>query len=128
MKQTVVIKVSLNGQKSFFGELDEHKARSKAFKIAVGIPGVESVSLKGEEKDQMEVKGDGIDTVKLTTLLRKNLGRADIVSVAEDKKEDQMAESILQPMVWSPSYGGGVPSYVVPMCYYQDSYSTCSIS
>ncbi|XP_042974149.1 heavy metal-associated isoprenylated plant protein 16-like [Carya illinoinensis] len=84
MKQTVVIKVSMDGHKSIFCELDGQKARSKALKIAVGLSGVVSASLKGEDRDQIEVKGDGIDTVKLVSLLRKNVGRADIIKVTED--------------------------------------------
>ena len=34
------------------------------------------------------VKGKGIDTVKLTRLLRKNVGKANIVSVAENKEDE----------------------------------------
>ncbi|KAG2683224.1 hypothetical protein I3760_10G022900 [Carya illinoinensis] len=75
--------------------------KTKALKIAVGVSGLESASLKGDDNDQIEVKGDMIDTVKLTTLLRKKVGPAHIISVKEEKKVEFIA--------WP--YGGGVPSY-----------------
>jgi hypothetical protein len=80
MKQKVVIKVTINGQKS----------RSKALKIVVGVHGVESVALAGQDKDQIEVIGDGVDSVALTTLLRKNVGYSELVSVGPvpEKKDD----------------------------------------
>ena len=43
LQQKVVIKVAMNGQKS----------RTKALKIAVGVSGVESAALKGQEKDEI---------------------------------------------------------------------------
>ncbi|KAJ8567926.1 hypothetical protein K7X08_020648 [Anisodus acutangulus] len=72
MKQKVVIRLSLSGNDS--------KYRTKAFKIAVSQPGVESAAIQGEEKNQLEVVGE-IDAASLTSLLRKNLGQADLVSV-----------------------------------------------
>lgn len=39
------------------------------------------------DKDQIEVIGD-VDVVNLTTKLRKKVGFAEIVSVSEDKKEE----------------------------------------
>jgi hypothetical protein len=70
--------------------------------------GVEAASLKGQDKDQIEVKGEGIDTVKLTTLIRKKVGHADIVSVAEEKKEEKKDGAAVQ-VVWP--YTSGVPNY-----------------
>ncbi|XP_057460284.1 heavy metal-associated isoprenylated plant protein 47-like [Actinidia eriantha] len=82
MKQKMVVKISMNG----------HKCRSKALKIAVGIQGVESAALQGQDKDQIVVTGDGVDAVVLTTSLRKGVGHAELVSVSPvkegDKKED----------------------------------------
>jgi carbamoylphosphate synthase small subunit len=85
---------------------------------------VEAASLKGNEKDQIEVKGEGIDTVKLTTLIRKKVGHADIVSVEEEKKEEKQAEKkdeAAVQLVWS-----GVPSYPI---YHEinQEYPFCSI-
>ncbi|KAJ4830584.1 hypothetical protein Tsubulata_031053 [Turnera subulata] len=124
MKQKVVIKVTMNGPKS----------RTKAMKIAVTHSGVESAGWGGKDKNQIEVTGDGVDAAELTTLLRKNVGYAELVSVTpvgdkkEDKKEDKKDEEKMQQVVWP--YGGGVPHYVYPVNYqyqYQDSYSSCSI-
>ncbi|GAB4859296.1 hypothetical protein Ancab_010758 [Ancistrocladus abbreviatus] len=70
MKQKMVVKVSLNGKDS----------RCKAMKIAVSKHcGIESIGWKGE--NQLEVVGDGIDVAKLTDLLRKKVGRTEVVSV-----------------------------------------------
>ncbi|GFP78736.1 hypothetical protein PHJA_000017100 [Phtheirospermum japonicum] len=69
------------------------KCHSKALKIAVGIPGVESVELAGKEKDQVVVIGDGIDSVELTRRLRKKVAHAELVSVGEAKKEQSKSSS-----------------------------------
>ncbi|KAK1566529.1 hypothetical protein Q3G72_001130 [Acer saccharum] len=86
MKQKVVIKVTINGQKS----------RPKVMKIVVGSFGVESVAWKGDDKNQIEVIGDGLDPAVLTLLLRKKLGYADLVSVEEKKDEKKEDEAKLQ--------------------------------
>ncbi|PON94099.1 hypothetical protein TorRG33x02_101380 [Trema orientale] len=63
------------------------KCRSKALKIATAEDGVTSVALKGENKNQMEIIGDGIvDAAGLAETLRKKVGYADIVSVEEVKE------------------------------------------
>ncbi|KAL1817977.1 hypothetical protein ACET3Z_020551 [Daucus carota] len=78
MKQKVVIRVDMS---------DPKKSKAKAIKTAATIPGVESVAIKGDSTDMLEVIGNEIDTVELTNLLRKNVGGADLISVvpAEDK-------------------------------------------
>ncbi|KAK0588370.1 hypothetical protein LWI29_000111 [Acer saccharum] len=81
MKQKVVIKVMINDQKS----------RPKVMKIVVGSFGVESVAWIGDDKNQIEVIGDGLDPAVLTLMLRKKLGYADLVSV-EEKKEEKKDE------------------------------------
>ncbi|CAK9151835.1 unnamed protein product [Ilex paraguariensis] len=117
MKQKVVISVSMNGQKS----------RSKAMKIAVGVSGVESAALKGQEKNQIEVVGESIDAVVLTSLLRKNVGSADLVSVSavggEPNKETpaKKNEATPQPPAWYWQYPP-VPQYQI---YQTDP--TCTI-
>ncbi|XP_010251978.1 PREDICTED: uncharacterized protein LOC104593713 [Nelumbo nucifera] len=102
MKQKVVIKVPVNGSKS----------RIKALKIAVGIQGVESASLQGEDKSQIVVEGEGIDSITLAVSLRKSLGSAELVSVSEvkEKKEEKTNTSqsttaaTVQPVDWFLSY------------------------
>ncbi|KAK8694226.1 hypothetical protein V6N13_071782 [Hibiscus sabdariffa] len=109
----MVVKVTMKNEKS----------RSKALKIAVGVSGVESASLKGDDKSQIEVTGDGVDAVKLTSLLRKSMGHAELVSVADDKKEEKKDEAKSEP----PLYYVSTPCY--PPYYYQavPSEPSCSI-
>ena len=45
--------------------------------------------LKGQDRDQLEVKGKWIDIIKLAMLPRKKVGRASIVCVAMFKKEEK---------------------------------------
>ncbi|XP_078171431.1 heavy metal-associated isoprenylated plant protein 16-like isoform X10 [Carex rostrata] len=77
-KQKFIVKLSL----------DDAKKRTKALKTAVTMNGVDSVTLDG---DKLVVIGDGTDSVCLTSLLRKKLGYADLISVgsAEEKKEEK---------------------------------------
>ncbi|XP_061350175.1 disease resistance protein RGA5-like [Gastrolobium bilobum] len=111
----VVIKVSMNSPKS----------RSKAMKIAVGVSGVETAAIQGENKDQIAVTGERIDSVCLTSLLRKSFGHAELVSVGsvEEKKE----EGITLPIVWP--YVSGVPQYPVYDIRHPSQYQepNCSI-
>ncbi|KAK7845013.1 heavy metal-associated isoprenylated plant protein 16 [Quercus suber] len=83
LQQNVVLQVTMDGlsQWWFFRIMKGDHARKKAMRIAVGLSGVESATIKGQDKDQIEVKGEGIDTVKLATTLRKKVGHANIVSV-----------------------------------------------
>lgn len=78
--------------------------------------GVLSISHEG---DKLIVVGDGIDSVTLTTLLRKKMGYVELVMVTmvEEKKETQEkkevkleeeAKSNNKPLIW-PDY------YVQPM-------------
>ncbi|KAH7533545.1 hypothetical protein FEM48_Zijuj04G0142300 [Ziziphus jujuba var. spinosa] len=125
MKQKVVIKVSLNDQKS----------RTKAIKTAVGVDGVIQAALQ-TEKNQIEVTGNDLDVVLLTTLLRKSLKYAEVVSVSvvEDKKEEKKDEKKDDPpkLVWTP-YAGGVPLNVIydphhnPYQYQYQQDPSCSI-
>ncbi|RVW46209.1 Heavy metal-associated isoprenylated plant protein 16 [Vitis vinifera] len=98
MKQKVVIKVAMNGQKS----------RTKALKIAVGVSGVESAALKGQEKDEIEVTGEEIDVVALTFLLRKNVGNAEVVSVGAAEKKEQKKEEKKEEQKMSQLYTPGI--------------------
>ncbi|CAN4103106.1 unnamed protein product [Withania somnifera] len=130
MKQKVVVRLSLNG--------NDHKYRTKALKIAVCQSGVESAAIKGDQKNQLEVVGE-IDAATLTSLLRKNLGQADLVSVGpasggdnkdektgSDKKPQVPAAVVQsQPALYYYEY----PFYRYPAYEVTDSYgqSGCSI-
>ncbi|KAL0362541.1 UNVERIFIED_CONTAM: Disease resistance protein Pik-1 [Sesamum calycinum] len=99
--------------------MNDDKSRSKALKISVCVSGVESAALTGEGKNQVEVVGEGIDAVELTRRLRKNVAYAELVSVAEVKKEGAPAAKVVTPnpqptVVWTyaPPYDG-FPQYPV---------------
>lgn len=49
--------------------------------------GVESATIKGDHKNEIEVTGDGIDAADLTTSLRKKFPGAELMRV-EDVKPD----------------------------------------
>ncbi|KAL5755525.1 hypothetical protein ACOSQ2_020271 [Xanthoceras sorbifolium] len=93
-------------------------------KIAVGAFGVESATLKGNDKDQIEVTGDGIDAAKLTRLLRRKIGYAVLESLStaaaaggggDKPKENEVNEAKME-VVW-PSYHAAMPLY-----YHDNSY------
>ncbi|XP_059664643.1 heavy metal-associated isoprenylated plant protein 16-like [Cornus florida] len=122
MKQKLVIKVCLNGKKS----------RSKAMKIVVGISGVESAALQGADKNQIEVTGDGVDAVVLTTALRKNVGYAELVSVTavgEKKPEPRKIEAnvVQPPLIRTPCYQYPPCRMIYEYWEYPDQDPICSI-
>ncbi|KAK1629935.1 hypothetical protein QYE76_004250 [Lolium multiflorum] len=77
VKQKIVLKLPLDGERN----------RRKAFKATVSMAGVTSATMEG---DKIIIVGDGIDTIGLTTMLRRSLGRAELVSVSsgDDKRKD----------------------------------------
>ncbi|KAF5823144.1 hypothetical protein HanRHA438_Chr01g0036041 [Helianthus annuus] len=105
MQQKIVVKVSM----------DSDKKTRKALKIAVSISGVVSASFVGSDKDQIAVTGDGIDSVELTTLLRKKVGYTELLSVGpvEAKKEEPKKPTVQV----DPSYQYYYQSYGVPYYY-----------
>ncbi|KAF8007515.1 hypothetical protein BT93_K1509 [Corymbia citriodora subsp. variegata] len=117
MKQKLVIKVSMNNHTSGFYCFGPQSPHSKALKLVGGFQRVQSMALVGD-RDQIEVTGD-VDVANLTTLLRKKVGPAEIVTVSkadeEDNKESEGEDKAAQPISWS--YVGGVPhrevAYVV---------------
>ncbi|KAK7837165.1 heavy metal-associated isoprenylated plant protein 47 [Quercus suber] len=81
MKQKIIIKVHVRCD----------KCRSKAMTVAAATDGVMSVSLQGEDKDQVVVIGEGVDAACLTSTLRKKVGYARLETVEEvkDKPADK---------------------------------------
>lgn len=77
VKQKIVLKLAL----------DDEKKKRKAFKAAVGMAGVTSATMEG---DKIIIIGDGVDPITLTTMLRRGLGYAELLSVSsgDDKKKD----------------------------------------
>ncbi|XP_010422375.1 PREDICTED: uncharacterized protein LOC104707675 isoform X1 [Camelina sativa] len=61
------------------------KCRSEALKIGAKTTGagVTFVGIEGEEKDKVVVIGEGVDAACLVVRLRKKVGFADIISVAD---------------------------------------------
>ncbi|KAJ8748147.1 hypothetical protein K2173_000555 [Erythroxylum novogranatense] len=117
-QQKLVINVTFNGNKS----------RSKAMKIAVGFAAVESVAIGGEGKNKIEVVGDGVDAVKLTSLLRKRVGYAVLETVAPVEKKEEKKPAP-PPLQIQPSWSLGPYQYVYEV---RDQYSVhdpspCSI-
>ncbi|XP_026661879.1 heavy metal-associated isoprenylated plant protein 16-like [Phoenix dactylifera] len=109
VKQKIVMKVTM----------EDSKKRSKALKSAVGSPGVISASVDG---DKIVVEGDGIDSIALTTTLRKRMGYVELVSVAAtDEKKEEKKEEETKPVAWpypiqvAPPYGYHQPNYE-PSC------------
>ncbi|ONH99454.1 hypothetical protein PRUPE_6G030400 [Prunus persica] len=100
MKQKIVVSVPMHCD----------KCRTKALKIAAAAHGVNKVSIE-VDKGHMEVIGDGVDSVCLTSLLRKKLGFATIVKVEEVKgaKDDKKEEKATPPP--------GCVQYCPPMYY-----------
>ncbi|CAN1781487.1 Heavy metal-associated isoprenylated plant protein 16 [Linum perenne] len=106
--------------------MSDQKSRAKAMKIAVTVSGVDSVAIAGESRNEIVVTGEGIDAVKLASLLRKSVGFADILSVgdAEFNADGHRIMSPdntnvahgrqLQPIAWGNDYYGNqldVPNY-----------------
>ncbi|XP_031283944.1 disease resistance protein RGA5-like [Pistacia vera] len=125
MKQKVVIKVSMHCQKCY----------SKALKNVVGASGVESAAIKGEDKSQIEIIGDGMDAVELATSLKKKFKYAELVSVGpagdgpkkEEEKENKATVEVKPVDYWS-YYQGGMPYYDYRVVYADPYYpSNCFI-
>lgn len=88
------------------------------------ITGVDSASLQ-QDKDQIEVTGNDVDVVLLTTLLRKSVKFAEVVSVnpvGEQKKEEPKLDQII--VGWPQQYQ--VSPYPYCSQYYEPSPS-CSV-
>jgi len=66
------------------------KCRSKAMAlVAAAAGGVDSVAIAGTDRDQVVVVGEGVDSIHLTSALRRKVGPAHILQVGEDKKDDK---------------------------------------
>ncbi|TKW39978.1 hypothetical protein SEVIR_1G215600v4 [Setaria viridis] len=93
-KQKIVIKVQMSCD----------KCRSKAMALVAAKGGVVSVAIAGADRDQVVVVGEGVDSVELTSTLRKKVGPAQLVQVGEDKKEVK-PPAAAAPAPYNPWYG-----------------------
>lgn len=85
------------------------------------------------EKEQVEVIGDGVDSMTLTMSLRKKLGHADILSIEEvkaaAKKEEEKKPAVEPvPILWTPGYNYvQYPQYPMHCQVVYDEPSNCSV-
>ncbi|XP_068645089.1 uncharacterized protein [Aristolochia californica] len=54
----------------------------KAMKTAAGVPGVTTVAIEGNDRNQMVITGQGIDVAQVIHVMRKKFGYAELVSVS----------------------------------------------
>ncbi|RWR84860.1 heavy metal-associated isoprenylated plant protein 46 [Cinnamomum micranthum f. kanehirae] len=129
MKQKLVVQVDMHDAKS----------RSKAMKIVVGLPGVISATVEAD-KNQLTVVGDGVDSINLTTQLRKHMSSkierllctsmvsSQLVSVTPVDEKKKEEEKKPEPIVAWPYHH--YPTVAQPQCFYEPGYSrndNCSI-
>lgn len=80
--------------------------------------------MQGDEKNQLTVIGDGVDAVSLTSLLRKKLGFAELISLVpynnnnygmmENWEEDLTAcKPTIQPIAFPQQSSYYVPPYYI---------------
>ncbi|KAM3222419.1 hypothetical protein P3L10_021689 [Capsicum annuum] len=116
MTQKVIIKL--------FIDRNDQRSRTKAFKIAVSQPGVDSAAIKEGESYELEVVGEHIDAVILTNCLRKKLGHVELISVGpidDDNDNDNDNHNTVstnsdanpQPNIYSYFPDFGAPQYQV---------------
>lgn len=78
------------------------------------------MALRGADKDQIEVIGEGIDTVELAKALRKKVGCADLLSVGpakEEKKPAPAATTTSTNKNETPTVPVQVLTYPMPLSY-----------
>jgi hypothetical protein len=96
VQQKIVIKVQMSCD----------KCRSKALALVAAAGGVDSVAIAGADRDQVVVVGEGVDSIHLTTALRRKVGPAHILQVGENTKEADKKPPAAHPL----------PDYY-PWCY-----------
>jgi len=117
-QQKIVIKVPMASDKS----------RAKAMALVAAAGGVDSVAIAGADKDQVVVVGEGVDSIKLTSDLRKKMGDAQLVEVAEDKKkEEKKPDPVADYIQYYYHYPPPPPPVGVAYDPYSRPGSTCSI-
>eukprot|EP00262_Sarcandra_glabra_P002746 TRINITY_DN1314_c0_g1_i1.p1 TRINITY_DN1314_c0_g1~~TRINITY_DN1314_c0_g1_i1.p1 ORF type:complete len:115 (+),score=23.62 TRINITY_DN1314_c0_g1_i1:202-546(+) len=109
------------------------KCRKKAKEIAVEADGVTSMTIQGDNKNEVVVIGDGMDACKLASSLRRKVGITDIVSVEEVKPKEEEPKPKPKPKEEEPKpifeeypYQGGL-SFVMFHVVPEPSPNGCSI-
>ncbi|XP_072973740.1 heavy metal-associated isoprenylated plant protein 47-like [Typha angustifolia] len=98
MKQKITIKLQINCE-----------AKRKKAMVVAASRGADSVALEGEDKNQLVVVGENVDSACLTHILRRKVGRATILKVeevkkAEEKKAEDKKKEVVYPFHCSTSY------------------------
>ncbi len=85
------------------------------------------MAIEGEENSQIVLVGDNIDSVNLTSLLRKKIGFAELASVSpisgSGSEEPKQSDYGIQAMVWQ-TYQPSVPYYYA---YPDNHHDSCII-
>ncbi|KAI8009258.1 Heavy metal-associated isoprenylated plant protein 47 [Camellia lanceoleosa] len=109
MGQRIVITMQLNSEKH----------RSKAMRIATKTQGVNSVAKIGG--DQEEIRGYGIDAVKLTKSIRRKVckhAKLESLQKGENPGEDEAPQGNNHSVLWaSPPYIHNYPNPPPPLVY-----------
>ncbi|XP_037474023.1 disease resistance protein Pik-1-like [Triticum dicoccoides] len=100
-------------------QMASSRCRSKALALVAATPGVDSVALAGDGKDQVVVVGHGVDSVKLTSALRRKVGHAELVQVGDVKKEDGKKPAAAAVVEYYP-YGCYYPSQPAPVNFFYE--------
>ncbi|KAF8654359.1 hypothetical protein HU200_061539 [Digitaria exilis] len=103
--------------------METNRSREKALALVARCEGVASLALTGDGRDQLEVVGDGIDTVALVSALRRKVGAAEILKV-EKIKEGSKAQALKEPSQWVHAY----PYYHYPSPQFQHYSPPSSLS
>ncbi|KAL3503667.1 hypothetical protein ACH5RR_038116 [Cinchona calisaya] len=106
MKQKIIIQVPIHCE----------KCRSKAMKTAVAMEGVTSVNID-QENNKLEIIGDGVDSISLTSSLRKKLSYAKILMVEEVKIQQVQTNTTKEGKVECGSKFPSPPAVQWPPCY-----------
>jgi hypothetical protein len=92
------------------------------------------VEITGDDKDKLEVVGDGVDTVCLASCLRRKLSHADILQVEEVKDNKPPDEPTPQPEPLPPQPLGNTchfyhhhPPLPMVICECEERPSNCAI-
>ncbi|XP_048569396.1 disease resistance protein Pik-1-like [Triticum urartu] len=115
-------------------QMASSRCRSKALALVAATPGVDSVALAGDAKDQVVVVGHGVDSAKLTSALRRKVGHAQLLQVGDVKKEDpkKPAAAVVEHYPhsgYSYPYGYYYPSQPAPVnvFYGQQHYPAAAV-
>uniref|UniRef100_A0A0E0KRQ1 HMA domain-containing protein n=1 Tax=Oryza punctata TaxID=4537 RepID=A0A0E0KRQ1_ORYPU len=92
--------------------------RSKALGVAAKADGVISMAITGDDRDRLEVVGDGVDVTCLVTCLRKKVRYADVLQVEEvkDKKPEEKKPEEKKPEEEKKPPECPCPKPAVPWC------------